>query len=111
MLAKQKIENQIREQNQLLTILEYNTRRWHQSLLVEKERNEQQQQSYVATQQAKYNEQQKHLFLSQSRAAILPYALEKATARLTEQYSNSQHATAHVESIIATLQASQERPL
>ena len=111
MLAKQKIENQIREQDQLLTVLEYNMRRWHQSLVVEKERCEQEQQARVAMQQAKYTEQQKYLFLSQNMLAILPRALETATLELTKQYSDSKQAAAHIDSVIAALQASPERPI
>ncbi len=102
MVLKQKIENQIYEQGQLLLLLEQNVLRWHRSLLYEKECIEKAQAELVVAQKNKHDRQQQHLFLTHSITAVLPVSLAKAEETLLHQYGNKEKH-AHFDSIIAGL--------
>ncbi len=106
MVAKQKIQNQIDKQNQLLLVLELNMRRWHQAQLAEATAQKEAIESLISKQRAKHAEQQKRLFLAQTMAAITPQALDIAT----KSFANGHHEqAAYLQDVIAQLNPPKER--
>lgn len=106
MVAKQKIQNQIDQQNQLLLVLELNMRRWHQAQLTEATAQKEALESLISKQQTKHAEQQKRLYLAQTIAAIAPQALDIAITTL----ANGPHEqAAYLQDVIAQLNPPKER--
>jgi hypothetical protein len=91
MIARQKIENQLRDQHQLLIVLEHNVQRWHTAVISEANVRQQSALQRADCLRIKQTKQQEHLFLAQSMTAIIPEAIEKAEAALVKQHSSTRH--------------------
>lgn len=99
MIAKQKIENQLRDQQQLLMVLERNVQRWHTALINENNIQELSAIQRAEQLRAKQAQQREQLFLTQGMIAIIPKALEQAEIALVQQHDN----TTHIDHIIIDL--------
>ncbi len=91
MIAKQKIENQLHDQHQLLIVLEQNVQRWHTAIINERNNAQEASLERAKNLKTKQTKQQEQLFLSQSITAIIPQAIEKAETTLAQQHNGSDH--------------------